>query len=155
MTVGVRHLGATGCGHRWGRPPGCSEITMFNPLCMKTVLGGPAHEARIELLDRAHAALLHGYARLRVYDIEYALHAFLAKGSQSPQVGPADANRLRAHGERLDRVRAAPESAINHYRNSALHRRDDLRQRVNGGAAIVLASAAMIGHENAVDPVLH
>src|SRR5580700_4732265 len=44
----------------------------------KTVLDRPAHEARIKLLHRAHAALLHGYARLVAYDFEHALDAFLA-----------------------------------------------------------------------------
>ena len=50
----------------------------------ETLLGRPAHEARIKLLHRAHAALLHGYARLVAYDFEHALDAFLAEGSQPP-----------------------------------------------------------------------
>ena len=60
------------------------ENDLFNPLSWETLLGRPAHEARIKLLQRAHAALLHGYARLVAYDLEDALDAFLAEGSQPP-----------------------------------------------------------------------
>ena len=60
------------------------ENDLFNPLSWETLLGRPAHEARIKLLHRAHAALLHGYARLVAYDLEHALDAFLAEGSQPP-----------------------------------------------------------------------
>jgi hypothetical protein len=60
------------------------ENDLFNPPSWETLLGRPAHEARIKLLHRAHAALPHGYARLVAYDLEHALDAFLAEGSQSP-----------------------------------------------------------------------
>src|SRR6478736_6042658 len=50
----------------------------------ETLLGRSVHKARIKLLHRAHAALLHGYARLVAYDLEHAFDAFLAEGSQPP-----------------------------------------------------------------------
>src|ERR1700733_5973032 len=116
--------------------------------------GRPAHEARIELLDRADAALLHGRAGFGAHEIEYALDAFLAEGAQPPEIWPADADRLRAHRERLDRIGAAPKAAVDDHGHAALYRGDDLRQRVDGGAAVILAPSAVVGDENAIHPVL-
>src|ERR1700691_6103766 len=104
----------------------------------------PAHKARVELLDRARAALLHGGAGFGAHDLEHALDAFLAERAEPPQIGSADADRLRAHRERLDRIGAAAESAVDDHGHAALHGGDDLRQRVDGGAAIILATSAVI-----------
>ena len=102
----------------------------------------PPHKTRIEFLHRARAALLHGRARFGAHELQHPLDALLAEGPQPPQIGTADADRLRAHGERLDGIGAAAKSAVDDHGHSPFHRRDDLGQRVDGGAAIVLAAPA-------------
>src|ERR1700733_15891297 len=87
--------------------------------------GRPAHKARVELLYRACAALLHGGAGFRAYDLEHALDTFLAECAEPPQIRPADTDRLRAHRERLDRIGAAAEAAVDDHGHAALHRGDD------------------------------
>src|ERR1700692_3933809 len=77
----------------------------------------PADKARVEFADRAHAALLHGGPRLRSRQTEHARHPFRAEGPEPPEIGPSDADRLRAHRKRLDGVGAATESAAEDNRN--------------------------------------
>src|ERR1700727_3199972 len=117
--------------------------------------GHPAHIARIELLHRTRAALLHGGPGFDAYKLKYPLHAFLAEGAQSPEIGPADPDRLRAHRQRLHRVGASAETRVDDDRHASVHRREDLRQRVDGRAAIVFAAATVVGNQNAVDAVLY
>src|SRR5207302_29428 len=79
----------------------------------------------------------------------------LLEGAQATEVGPADAHRARAQGQALDEVGAAPESAVDQYRDAAAHGFDDLGQGVDGGAAAVLAARAVVGDDQAVEAVFH
>src|SRR6266568_3696936 len=113
------------------------------------------HERRRELLHRAHSALHHRDARLGAQDLQHLRHAGLAERSEPPQVRPADAHRVRAHGERLGDVGPSPEPAVDKDEYPALHRVHDFGQDVDGGAAAVFASPAVVGDDEAVDAVLH
>src|SRR6202035_382155 len=104
----------------------------------------PTDKARVEFANRAHAALLHGGPRLGAQKIQHTRDTFLAEGSEPPEIGPSDADRLGAHRERLDGIRAATESTVDDDGNLPLHRGDDFRQHVDRGTAIVLAAAAVI-----------
>src|SRR5262249_5503800 len=112
---------------------------------------GPPHHRRRELLDRGRADLLHHRIGLGAQDLEYLLAARLAEGAQSPDIRPPDAARGRAHAQRLDHVGAAPETGIDQDRDAAVHRLDDLRQRVDGRAPAVLAARAVVRHDDAVE----
>src|SRR6266513_3365774 len=83
--------------------------------------GRPAHERRRELPERAHAALLHRRLQFDAQELEHALDAGLPERAQAPEVGPADAHRALAEGQALDEVGAAPESAVDQYRDAAAH----------------------------------
>ena len=75
--------------------------------------------------------MLHGGARLGAYQVEHTLNALLAEGTEAPEIRPPDASCLRSDRERLDHIGAAAESAVDDHRHPAVHRRDNLRQRVN------------------------
>src|SRR5262245_5322182 len=94
--------------------------------------GRSSHETRVEFLHRAHSTLLHGRARLRAYEIEYTFDTLLAESAKAPEIGPPDANRLRAHRKPFNHIGPATESAVDNHDHAAVDRRNNLRQRVNG-----------------------
>src|SRR5262245_29175810 len=92
--------------------------------------------------------------RLDAQELERALDARLAERAETPDVGPADAHGGRPHAQRLDDVGAAAETGIDQDRHASVHGLDDLRQRVDGGAAGILAARAVIGDDDRVDAVV-
>ncbi len=88
-------------------------------------MSSPADHPRHEVLDARRAELLHDRAQLDPKQLCHALHARLAEGAQAPDVRAADADRGRAHAQRLDDVGAAAEAGIHQDRNPALHRFED------------------------------
>src|SRR5205807_659142 len=85
------------------------------------------------VVQGTHAALLHRRLQFDAQELEHALDAGLPERAQAPEVGPADAHRARAEGQALDEVGAAPESAVDQYRDAAAHGFDDLGQGIDGG----------------------
>src|SRR5262249_6018392 len=112
----------------------------------------PSHHCRHEGLDRRGADLLHHRVRLDAQHLERALDARLAERTEAPDIRTADAYGRCAHAQRLDHVRAAAEAGIDQDRDAPVHRVDDLRQGVDGGAAGILAARAVIGDDDAVEP---
>src|SRR6266581_6140390 len=106
-----------------------------------------AHKRGRDLLDGAHAALLHGTLELGPQQLEHALDAGLAEGTEAPQIGPSDAHALGAHGERLDDVGAAAEPAVDQHRDFSTHRLHHLAQAVDGRAPAVLPARAVVRHD--------
>src|SRR5919201_1674679 len=113
-------------------------------------VSSPPHHGRHQVLDGGRADLLHHGVRLDAQELEHAFDAGLPEGAEAPDIGPPDAHRRRAHAQRLDDIGAAAEAGIDQDRHAALHGLDDLRQRVDGGAAGILAARAVIGDDDAV-----
>src|SRR5882672_4340939 len=80
------------------------------------------HERRRKLLHCLHPALRHRRLGFGAQELEHFRHARLAEGAQSPQVGPADADGARAHGERFAHVGAAAEAAVDEHRHLSFRR---------------------------------
>src|SRR5436189_436645 len=100
----------------------------------------PTHHRRLEILDRRRADLLHDRAQLDAQQVEHPLDPRLAEGAETPDIRAPDTDALRAHRQRLDDVGAAAKTAVDQDRDATAHRLDDLGQRVDGGAAAVLAA---------------
>src|ERR1700694_6265764 len=100
------------------------------------------------MLDGGCADLLHDGAELDAQKLEHALDARLAKRAETPDIGPTDADALRAHRQRLGDVGAAAEAAVDQDRHPAAHRFDDFRQRVDGGTPAVFAARAVAGDDD-------
>src|SRR5664279_69187 len=103
------------------------------------------------MFDGRRADLLHRALKLEAHQFKHALDAGLPEGAQAPDIGPPDADRGRAHAQRLDDVGATAEAAVDQDRHTAFDRLDDLRQRIDAGTAAVLAAPAMIGDDDTVD----
>ena len=61
---------------------------------------------------------------------------------------------MRAERDRLDHVAAAIEAAVDHDLGAACDRVDDLRQNVDGAAAVIELAAAVVGNVDALDAVI-
>src|SRR2546421_200409 len=77
--------------------------------------------------------------------LEHALDARLSEGPEAPEIGPAHADRLGAHAQRLDHVGAAAEAGIDQDRHRAGNL-NDLRQRLDRRPSAILAAAAVVRH---------
>ncbi len=106
------------------------------------------------MLDGRRAHLLHDAHQFGPQQLQDALDAGLAEGAEPPDVGPSDADRGRAHAQRLADVGAAAEAGVNQDRDAAVDSFDDFRQRIDGGAAGVFAAGAMVRHDDAVIAVV-
>src|SRR5690606_32999593 len=60
-----------------------------------------AQHAPVDVGQRRRAGLAHGDLELSVQYAQYLGHALAAEGAETPDVGPADADGVRAQGERL------------------------------------------------------
>src|SRR5262249_28029961 len=96
-----------------------------------------AHHGRDQMFDRRRAHLLGHGAGADAQDLEHALDAGLAEGAEPPEIGPAHADRLGAHAQRLDHIGAAAEAGVDQNRHRA---RDlyDLRQCLDRRASPVI-----------------
>jgi len=94
--------------------------------------------------DGRGADLLHDAQQLGPQQIQHALDARLAEGAKAPDVGPADANRGRAHAQCLADIGAATEAGIDQDRDAAVDGFDDLRERIDGGTAGVFAAGVRL-----------
>src|SRR5215216_1693251 len=145
--------GTTSSPHSTGSlPPGqksfCTSTTSnrsSSPIASRSAMSGAAYHGGHELLDRGCTDLLHHGAGLDAQELEHALHAGLAERAKAPDIRPADAHGGRPHAQRLDDVGAAAEPGIDQDGDAPLHRLDDLRQRVDGGAAGIFAARAVVG----------
>src|SRR4051794_27767412 len=85
----------------------------------------PTHHRRRQILQRRCAELLHGGAGFEAQHAEHALDAGLTECAEPPEIGPADADRLRAECQGLDDVAAAAKTAVDQDRHPAANPRDD------------------------------
>src|SRR6185503_18490031 len=95
------------------------------------------HHRRRQMFDRWRPGLLHCGAQLRAQDLEHALDTGLAERAETPQIGPADTYGSCPHRQGLDDVGAAPKSAVRQHGHPAADRREDFRERLDGGSAAV------------------
>src|SRR5436190_12296009 len=101
-----------------------------------------AHHGGHEVLDARRTDLLHGGVKLEAHQLEHTFDARLPECAEPPDVRPADAHRARAQTQRLHHVGAAAEAGIDEDWHAAANCVDNLRQRVDGGAAGILAARA-------------
>ena len=71
---------------------------------------GPPHHRWNQLLNAWRANLLHHSVSFDAQKLQSALDAGLAEGAETPDIGPADADRGRTHAQRLHHVSAAAEA---------------------------------------------
>ena len=92
---------------------------------------------------RRDSTIAHRHDQLRAQQVDDPFDSFLPVRSQAPHIGPADANRPRSERQRLEDVRAAPESTINKDWDPASDCVDHFRQDIDcpatclGGAPAV------------------
>src|SRR6185369_17299585 len=110
------------------------KIAISTALSIDLRSRGAADHVWYQMLDGRRADLLHGGVELDAQQLQHALDAGLAERTETPDVGPPDADRARAETQRLDDVGAAAESGVDQDRDAATDRFDDFRQRVDGGA---------------------
>src|SRR5437660_5665610 len=105
------------------------------------------------MLERWRADLLHGGPKLEPQEFERTFDSGLAESTETPQIRSADADALGAHAERLDDVGTAAEPGIDQHRHRPRDL-DDLSQRLDRGAAVVIGAPAMVRHDDRVDASL-
>src|SRR6478672_2693070 len=97
------------------------------PYSLLANVSRPAHHRRHEVLDRWRADLLHHGVSFGTQQFEHPLDAGLAEGAKTPDIGPTDADGVRADAQCLDDVGTATEAAIDDDRDAAVHGFDDFR----------------------------
>ena len=111
--------------------------------------------SRVMCAERRRAGLPHDLHEFAVQDVDDRLDAALAEGGESPDLRPADTDRGRAEGERLEDVRAAPHAAVDQHRHAPADRSGDLGQAIERRAKRLLVAAAVVRDDDAVDAVGH
>src|SRR6188472_4188040 len=97
------------------------------PYSLLATVSRPAHHRRHEVLDRRRADLLHHGVSFGTEQFQHPLDAGLAEGAKTPDIGPTDADRVRADAQCLDDVGTATEAAVDDHRDAAFHGVEDLR----------------------------
>ena len=108
------------------------EARLIGPRTLTILAGGTPctfSKRAVEHLQIRLAAHAHVARQLGLQHLDDALHAVGAVGRQPPHDGPSHEHALRAEGERLENVGAAPEAAVHQHRRLAIHGVDDRRQR--------------------------
>src|SRR5262249_41360715 len=100
---------------------------------------GPSHHGGRKVPDGRGADLLHDTQQLGPQQLQHALHARLAERAEAPDIGASNADRGRAHAQRLADVGAAAEAGVDQDRDAAVDGFDDLRKRIDRGTAGVFA----------------
>ena len=108
---------------------------------------------RVDLGDIASSRLTHDDSELRLQNIEHTLDAFLPEGDESPDVRPADADRIGAERQRLKNIRSAPHAAVHEYRYMAGDCRRDFGEAINRCAAAIFGAPSVVRNDDAVDAV--
>ena len=106
-------------------------------------------DLRRQVRDRAVAVEAHGQVGLGEQALEHVLGAGGAGERDAPAVGPADADRRRTEGERLDHVDAGADAGVEQHRHP-LGSGDDAGEEVDRRGAGRLP-ATMVGAVDAVD----
>src|SRR5215831_6438545 len=114
----------------------------------------PSHHSRREMLDGRRTDLLHDAQQLGPQQLQHALDASLAEGAEAPDIGPSDADRGRAHAQRLADIGAAAETGVHQDRDAAVDGFDNLGERINGGTAGVFAAGAVVRDDDGVIAVV-
>src|SRR5215475_3662792 len=104
--------------------------------------------------DGRRADLLHDPNELRPQQLQYALYAWLAESPESPDVWSADPNCGRAHAQRLADVGATAEAGVNEDWDAAVDGLNNLGERIDGGAAGILAAGSVVGHDDGIIPIV-
>src|SRR5213080_1269160 len=81
-------------------------------------------------------------------------NAGLARDRKAPELRPSDETSLSSKRQRLDHIGATPHTAIDQDGNAPADRFDDRRERRDGGRRAVELAPAMIGNDDAIDPVV-
>src|ERR1700690_2095373 len=99
--------------------------------------------------QRGRTGLAHDLQQFAVEDVDHSFDAGLTEGGESPDLRPADADRGRAEGQRLEHVGTAAHAAVEQHGYASADRGRDLREAVERRAQRFLVAAAMVGDDDA------
>src|SRR4029077_20770508 len=107
------------------------------------------------LRDGGGTGLRHNGLQFAAQNGDHRFDALLPKRRQAPNVGTPDPDGGRAERQRFENVRAATEPTVDEHWNFPCGARQNFRQAFNRPAAARVFVAAVIRHNDAVDPVLY
>src|SRR5262245_51957826 len=107
-----------------------------------------------DLLERRRPGLPHNQLQFAPQYPERRLDAGLTESRQSPHVGTAYADGFRAEGQGLEDVRPPAKPPVNQHGNLSGDAFHDFRQALDGRAIALLASTAVIRHDDAIGAAL-
>ena len=97
---------------------------------------------------------LHRKHQFDLEDIEDFFDACLSESRHAPDIGSADQDGVRAHGESLEDIGSAPEPAVYQHRHATLRGVHDLPEAFDGAAAARVCAASVVRHDDAVRTAL-
>src|SRR5215210_90766 len=137
----------------------------LTPICASEAephlrLGGGAALGGDERFGRD---LVHGPAARQAHrevevrdEVLHDLAHPLGSGDPEPiDVRPAEQDRGGAQRQRLERVRAAADAAVEQHRHATVHRLEDARECVEGGDGAIDLATAVVGDDDPVHPSVH
>src|SRR4029077_13066265 len=92
-----------------------------------------SQERSIQIAAGAASAKAQSDIEVRQKIQQQVAHACLSRYREAPDIRPPQADCLRAQRQRLDRVGATPDAAVEQHVNLAVNRSDALRKRVQRG----------------------